>query len=104
MNDAQVEELAKAKLEKPKRLKEQAAKEWREIDDGTRVFRRPEVEVASLRQLTKPDLAAFFAVSLAALQASCPCFECSTVGGGYWKDSRYCIPIAMVQRNPKWNP
>jgi hypothetical protein len=31
---AQVEELAKAKLERPKRLRQQAAREWREIDDG----------------------------------------------------------------------
>jgi hypothetical protein len=30
----QVEELAKAKLERPKRLRQQAAREWREIDDG----------------------------------------------------------------------
>ena len=30
----QVEELAKAKLEKPKRLRDAAAIDWAEIDDG----------------------------------------------------------------------
>jgi len=58
----QVEELAKAKLEKPKRLRELAAKEWREINDGTLVFDRPSAEVAALRTLSKPDLLQFFKV------------------------------------------
>ena len=35
-NARQVEELAKAKLERPKRLRQQAARDWREIDDGER--------------------------------------------------------------------
>ena len=100
----QVEELAKAKLEKPKRLKEQAAKEWREIDDGTLVFRRPEAEVASLRQLTKADLAAFFVVSLAALQASClrPVFLKASylpVNIGW---TRGVLSI-MARRIPEWS-
>ncbi len=30
-----VEELCKARLEKPKRLREVVSKDWREIDDGT---------------------------------------------------------------------
>lgn len=58
----QVEELAKAKLEKPKRLGEMAAKEWREIEDSTLMFDRQEREVAALRQLEKADLEAFFQV------------------------------------------
>ncbi len=58
----QVEELAKAKLEKPKRLRELAAREWREIDDGTLVFGRPAAEVAALRSLTKSDVMQFFQV------------------------------------------
>lgn len=32
---AHLEELAKAKLEKPKRLRDAAAIDWGEIDDGT---------------------------------------------------------------------
>lgn len=63
----QVEELAKAKLEAPKRLREQAAKEWREIDDATFVFDRPQVEVAALCRLTKTDLLTFFEVANAPL-------------------------------------
>ena len=58
-----MEELAKAKLEKPKRLRELAAREWREIDDGTLVFGRPAAEVAALRTLTKPDVLQFFQVA-----------------------------------------
>lgn len=58
----QVEELAKAKLEKPKRLRQLAALEWREIDDGTLVFGRPAAEVEVLRTLTKEDLLGFFQV------------------------------------------
>lgn len=57
-----MEELAKAKLEKPKRLRELAAREWREIDDGTLVFGRPAAEVAALRQLSKSDVLHFFQV------------------------------------------
>lgn len=57
-----IEELAKDKLEKPMRLNELAAKEWREIDDATLEFDRPHAEVAELRQLTKQDLIAFFEV------------------------------------------
>lgn len=55
-----VEELAKSKLEKPKRLREVAAKDWREIDDGTLRFKRQEDEVAEVRKLTPGDLLAFF--------------------------------------------
>lgn len=62
MVGVQVEELAKAKLEKPKQLRELAAKEWREIDDGTLVFDRPSAEVAALRTLSKSDLLQFFKV------------------------------------------
>eukprot|EP00887_Chlorella_sp_A99_P007901 scaffold12.g7901.t1 len=55
-----VEELCKAKLEKPKRLKEAAARDWREIDDGTLRFDRVDAEVAALRALTRADLTSFF--------------------------------------------
>ena len=58
----QVEELAKAKSEKPKRLGELAAKEWREIDDGTKIFDRPDQEAAALRKLEKDELLTFFKV------------------------------------------
>jgi insulysin len=37
---AAVEELAKVKLEKPKRLREVAGRDWREIEDGTLRFTR----------------------------------------------------------------
>ena len=57
-----MEELAKAKLERPKRLRQLAAREWREIDDGTLVFDRPAAEVAALRRLSKADLLCFFQV------------------------------------------
>jgi hypothetical protein len=54
-----VEELAKAKLEKPKRLGELAQRWWAEIYRGTLRFDRRETEVAVLRSLTREDLAAF---------------------------------------------
>eukprot|EP00884_Botryococcus_braunii_P023676 jgi/Botrbrau1/9993/Bobra.0012s0082.1 len=56
---AHVEELAKSKLEKPKRLGQQAARDWSEIKLGTLRFDRPEAEVAALRQLTRADLLSF---------------------------------------------
>lgn len=52
----------KSKLEKPKKLLQLAAREWREIDDNTLVFNRPAAEVAELRKLTKDDLLDFFQV------------------------------------------
>lgn len=55
-----VDELAKAKLERPKRLREVAARDWREIDDGTGRFAREEDEVAELRSLTLQDLVDFY--------------------------------------------
>ncbi|KAK9803974.1 hypothetical protein WJX72_009535 [[Myrmecia] bisecta] len=64
MDDAafhkQVEELAKDKLEKPKRLRQEAAREWKEIDEGMLMFDRREREVDALRQLTKADLVDFY--------------------------------------------
>ena len=63
----QVEELVKFKLEKPKKLLQLVAREWREIDDNTLVFGRPAAEVAELKQLTKMDLVTFFKVSPAIL-------------------------------------
>ncbi|KAK9821610.1 hypothetical protein WJX81_007570 [Elliptochloris bilobata] len=56
---SRVEELAKARLEKPKRLRQQAAREWREIEDGMLVFDRQAAEVAELRRLTPANLADF---------------------------------------------
>lgn len=58
----QVDELVKSKLEKPKKLLQLAAREWREIDDNTLVFDRPAAEVAELRKLIKDDLLDFFQV------------------------------------------
>lgn len=55
-------ELIKAKLEKPTRLREQAAKEWREIDDKTLIFQRPDKEVEALRKVTRQSLTDFFEV------------------------------------------
>ena len=54
----------KSKLEKPKKLLQLAAREWREIDDNTLVFGRPAAEVAELKQLTMADLISFFKVGL----------------------------------------
>ena len=58
----QVEELVKSKLEKPKKLLQLAAREWREIDDNTLVFGRPAAEVAELKRISKSDLISFFEV------------------------------------------
>ena len=56
---AGVEELAKAKLERPKRLGELASRWWAEVHRGSLRFDRPEAEVAALRALAPADLAAF---------------------------------------------
>lgn len=58
----QVEEVAKVKLQKSKQLRAEAAKDWREINDGTLRFKRQHEEVAELRQLGKQDLLAFMQV------------------------------------------
>lgn len=55
-----VEELAKAKLESPKRLRDIAVRDWKEIDDGTLKFKREEEEVAALRRLSQAQLVDFF--------------------------------------------
>ncbi|PNW78182.1 hypothetical protein CHLRE_09g386113v5 [Chlamydomonas reinhardtii] len=54
-----VEELAKAKLEKPKKLGDLANRWWSEIQHGTYVFDRQEAEVAALRSLSAIELLAF---------------------------------------------
>jgi insulysin len=56
---AGVAELAKAKLEKPKRLSELAGRWWGEIYAGTCVFDRQTAEVEVLRGLSPADLAGF---------------------------------------------
>ncbi|KAL3136082.1 hypothetical protein ABBQ32_007106 [Trebouxia sp. C0010 RCD-2024] len=56
----QAEELAKSKLEKPKRLQQQAHREWQEIKHGSLKFQRRQQEADALRNLTKPELVAFF--------------------------------------------
>jgi hypothetical protein len=56
---AGVAELAKAKLEKPKRLSELAGRWWGEIYAGTCVFDRQAAEVEVLRGLSPAELAAF---------------------------------------------
>lgn len=58
----QVEELAKSKLEKPKRLQQQAHREWQEIKHASLQFQRRQQEADALRQLTKADLSTFFQV------------------------------------------
>ena len=60
----QVEELIKSKLEKPKTLRQLAARQWHEIDHGTHIFERPDVECAELRRLSKEDLTTFFEVPI----------------------------------------
>lgn len=56
----QIEELAKVKLERPKRLREVASRDWREIDDGVERFERQEEEVAELKKLTHEELMEFY--------------------------------------------
>ena len=58
----QVAELAKSKLDPPKRLAELAQRHWGELDGGTRVWDRPGAEVAALEHITLADLRAFFEV------------------------------------------
>lgn len=58
--EGHVEELAKAKLESPKRLRDIAVRDWKEIDDGTLKFNREEEEVAALRRLSRDELVQFF--------------------------------------------
>ena len=58
-----MEELARSKLEPPKRLAEVAGRHWAELEAGTRVWARPAAETAALRLLTMPDLRAFYQVS-----------------------------------------
>ena len=59
----QAEELAKSKLEKPKRLQQQAHRDWQEIKHGSLKFQRRQQEAAAIRSLHKSDLVAFFKVS-----------------------------------------
>ncbi|KAG2422783.1 hypothetical protein HXX76_015803 [Chlamydomonas incerta] len=54
-----VEELAKAKLEKPKKLGDLANRWWSEVQHGCYVFNRPEAEVEALRSLAPAELMAF---------------------------------------------
>ena len=58
----QAEELAKSKLEKPKRLQQQAHRDWQEIKHGSYKFQRRQEEAAAIRALQKDDLVAFFQV------------------------------------------
>ena len=55
--------MAKVKLQKSKQLRVEAAKDWREINDGTLRFKRQDEEVAELRQLGKQDLLNFMQVN-----------------------------------------
>ncbi|KAK9842638.1 hypothetical protein WJX84_007529 [Apatococcus fuscideae] len=54
-----VEELAKAKLEAPKTLRQLAGWEWNEIDEGCLCFDRRQREAAAVRETTLPDLLEF---------------------------------------------
>jgi len=60
--------LAKSKLEKPKRLQQQAHREWQEIKHGSLKFQRRQQEADAIRSLQKSDLLAFFKVSFACSQ------------------------------------
>ncbi|KAL0046282.1 hypothetical protein WJX82_008028 [Trebouxia sp. C0006] len=56
----QAEELAKSKLEKVKRLQQQAHRDWQEIKHGSLKFQRRQQEADAIRSLHKSDLVAFF--------------------------------------------
>ena len=59
----QAEELVKSKQERDKRLKQQAAKEWREIDEGTLMFERKTKEILALQSYTRDSIASYIQVS-----------------------------------------
>lgn len=62
MGSVQAEELAKSKLEKVKRLQQQARRDWQEIKHGSLKFQRRQQEADAIRSLHKSDLVAFFKV------------------------------------------
>ena len=68
---AQADELAKSKLEKVKRLQQQAHRDWQEIKHGSLKFQRCQQEAAAIRSLHKSDLVAFFKVNLMQRRLSC---------------------------------
>ena len=94
---SQVEELVKSKLEKPKKLLQLAAREWREIDDNTLVFGRPAAEVTELKQLTKADLISFFKVSLPILFSPSVVCKCPLLSylALYKKLQEVCAPCTL---------
>ena len=47
-------------LEKPKTIREELSRHWRQIDDETYQFKRKENVVAELKKLSKADLVAFY--------------------------------------------
>ncbi|EFN55439.1 hypothetical protein CHLNCDRAFT_35384 [Chlorella variabilis] len=55
-----VEELAKSKAERPKRLREAAARDWSEVEQGSLRFDRIDAEVAALRALSQLEVVAFY--------------------------------------------
>lgn len=54
------EQLAVAKLEEPKKLREAAERSWREIDDGTLRFDRQRDEVEALKDVNREQLIEFY--------------------------------------------
>jgi len=54
------EQLAVAKLEEPKKLREAAERSWREIDDGTLRFERQRDEVEALKDVSREQLIDFY--------------------------------------------
>lgn len=80
-------ELAKSKLDPPKRLAELAQRHWGELDAGTRVWDRPAAEVAALNRLTLADLRVFFEVGFLpgrddrAVAVSSTCRQCACDAG-----------------------
>jgi hypothetical protein len=86
----QVAELAKSKLEPPKRLAELAQRHWGELDGGTRVWDRPGAEVAALKHVTLSDLRAFFEVG------SRPLWQHFSGWGDHLKHRRFCKACAVM--------
>ena len=87
-----MEELVKSKLEKPKKLLQLAAREWKEIDDNTLIFDRQAAEVSELKQLAKSDLTSFFQVG--AVSSALHCF----------RPKQYCAMLPLARIRGYWSP
>ncbi len=79
MGCVQAEELAKSKLEKVKRLQQQAHRDWQEIKHGSLKFQRRQQEADAIRSLHKSDLVAFFKVQRTAWNTGHVVVFCTSV-------------------------